>query len=80
MQVTIYSTPTCPYCKMAKQFFKEHGVAYKEIDVSSDMKAAEEMIAKSGQMGVPVISITNGGEKIIVGFNREAMKKALKLQ
>ena len=75
--VTIYSTPTCPYCKMAKEYMKENNVEYKEVDVAADEKAAEEMIEKSGQMGVPVIDI--GGE-IIVGFDREAIKKALDLK
>lgn len=75
--VTIYSTPTCPYCKMAKEYMKENGVDFKEVDVAADEKSAEEMIEKSGQMGVPVIDI--GGE-IIVGFDREAIKKALDLK
>lgn len=75
--VTVYSTPTCPYCKMAKEYMKENNVDYKEVDVAADEKAAEEMIEKSGQMGVPVIDI--GGE-IIVGFDREAIKKALDLK
>lgn len=75
--VTIYSTPTCPYCKMAKEYMKENGVEFKDVDVAADEKAAEEMIEKSGQMGVPVLDI--GGE-IIVGFDREAIKKALDLK
>jgi glutaredoxin 3 len=75
MAVKIYTTVTCPYCKMTKQFFKENNVKYTEIDVTNDEKAAQEMIEKSGQMGVPVIDI-NG--EIIVGFNRPALEKALK--
>jgi glutaredoxin 3 len=75
--VTVYSTPTCPYCKMAKEYMKDNNVDFKEVDVAADEKAAEEMIEKSGQMGVPVIDI--GGE-IIVGFDREAIKKALDLK
>ena len=74
--VTIYSTPTCPYCHTAKDFFKENHIKYKDIDVSRDQKAAEEMIEKSGQMGVPVIVIDG---KVIVGFDRNAIKKALAL-
>lgn len=74
--VTIYSTPTCPYCNQAKEFFDENKVKYKDIDVSKDEKAAEEMIDKSGQMGVPVIVI---GDDVIVGFDRERIKKALGL-
>ena len=72
--VKIYSTPTCPYCAQAKQFFKSNKVDYSEIDVSKDQKAATEMIEKSGQMGVPVIDIDG---RIIIGFDREKIKKAL---
>ena len=74
--VKIYSTPTCPYCEMAKEYFKEHNVQYEEHDVSSSEAAQKEMIAKSHQMGVPVIEI-NG--KIIIGFNRGELDKALKV-
>lgn len=74
--VTVYSTPTCPYCKMAKSYLAENKIDFKEIDVSTDDKAAQEMIEKSGQMGVPVIDIDG---KFIVGFDKEAMKAALGL-
>ena len=76
-KVKVYTTSTCPYCAMAKDFLKKHGVAFEEIDVASNRRAAMEMIKKSGQMGVPVLEI--GGE-MIVGFDREAIKKALKLE
>lgn len=72
--VTVYSTKTCPYCVMAKEFFKQNSVPFKEVDVGADAKAAEEMIEKSGQMGVPVIDIDG---TVIVGFNRPAIKQAL---
>ena len=72
--VKIYSTPTCPYCKKAKEFLKQNKIEFEDIDVSKDHKAALEMIEKSGQMGVPVIEI-NG--KIIVGFDKEEIEKAL---
>lgn len=75
-KVKIYSTPTCPYCVMAKKFFDEKGVKYEDINVAEDEKARNEMVEKSGQMGVPVIDI-NG--KIIVGFDKEAVKKELNL-
>ena len=75
-KVTIYSTPTCVYCKMAKDFFKENKVDYTEKDVSTDDKAREEMVDKSHQMGVPVIDI--GGE-MFVGFDRDALSKALEI-
>lgn len=76
-KVKIYTTPTCPYCEMAKTFFRENNIEYEEIDVSSDREAAIEMIEKSGQMGVPVIEID---DKIIVGFDVSAIKKTLKLE
>jgi len=75
MTVKIYTTNHCPYCVMAKDFFKKQGVQFTEINVEEDESAAEEMIEKSGQMGVPVIDI-NG--EIIVGFNKPAIEKALK--
>ena len=76
-KVTVYSTPTCPYCHAAKEFLKENKIEFKDIDVSKDQSAAQEMIEKSGQMGVPVLDI-NG--TIIVGYDKEAIKKALKLK
>ena len=75
MTVKIYTTSTCHFCEMAKEYFKKYNVKYTEVNVEDDRKAAEEMIEKSGQMGVPVIEI-NG--KIIVGFNRPEIEKALK--
>lgn len=78
-KVAIYTTPTCVYCKHTKEFFKEHNVAYEEFNVGSDLTRRQEMITKSGQMGVPVIAITDeaGGEKIIVGFDEEALSSSL---
>lgn len=62
---------------MTKDFLKKHGIAFEEIDVASDRVAAMEMISKTGQMGVPVIEI---GSKMILGFNKEALKKALSIK
>jgi len=76
MKVKIYSTPTCPYCHMAKDFLKENKVEFEDIDVAADVKARNEMIDKSGQMGVPVIQI---GNEYIVGFNKERVKELLHL-
>ena len=76
MVVKIYTTNHCPYCKMAKEFFTKHNVKYEEINVEENEKAAEDMIEKSGQMGVPVIEI-NG--TIIVGFDKRAIEKELKI-
>ncbi len=74
--IKIYTTPTCVYCKMAKEFFGKNNVAYEEVDVTRDQRALEEMVRKSHQMGVPVIDI-NG--EIFVGFNRPEIAKALSL-
>ncbi len=75
MSVTIYTTPSCGYCKVAKEFFRTQHVPFTEYDVERDRRKAEEMVRKSGQMGVPVIEV-NG--RIIVGFNRPEIEKALK--
>ncbi len=74
--VKIYSTPTCPWCIRVKQFLEDNHITFEDIDVSADQQAAEEMVQKSGQMGVPVLDI--GGE-IIVGFDQERIKTALGL-
>ncbi len=74
--VVIYSTPSCVYCRVAKQFFTENKVPYTEINVAEDYGKAEEMIKKSGQQGVPVIEIDG---KVIVGFDKAAIKSALGL-
>lgn len=73
--VKIYTTPTCPWCKKTKEFLKQHKIKYAEKDVSSNRKAAQEMIKKSGQTGVPVLDI---GGKIIVGFDPAGITHALK--
>ncbi|MBM3253841.1 MAG: glutaredoxin family protein [Candidatus Omnitrophica bacterium] len=75
-QVKVYSTPTCPYCKMAKQYLRENNVDFEDVDVSSNHEAAREMVEKSGQMGVPVLDIDG---QIIIGFDKEEIKRALNL-
>ena len=75
MAVTIYTTPTCGYCRVAKDYFRTNHVPFTEYDVSADQRKAEEMVRKSGQMGVPVIDVHG---KVIVGFNRPAIESALK--
>lgn len=72
--IVVYSTPSCPYCTMAKEYLKERKLAFKEIDVSESEDAAQEMIAKSGQLGVPVLDIDG---TIITGFNKVEINKAL---
>ena len=74
MDVTVYSTPSCPYCVMAKKYFQVNNVLFTEHDVSRDHAAAQEMIAKSGQMGVPVIDIRG---TILVGYQPEAFSELL---
>lgn len=76
MKVIIYSTPTCPYCKHVKDFLDQHNVEYQDIDVSADHDKAQEMIHKSGQMGVPVVEI---GDDIVIGFDKPKLKKLLNL-
>lgn len=72
--VTIYSTPTCTYCNMAKEFFKTNNVSYTEYNVATDLEKRKEMVDKSGQMGVPVIDIEG---EVTVGFDKETLSKAL---
>jgi glutaredoxin-like YruB-family protein len=74
--VLVYSTPTCPYCIRLKQFLTENNILFENYDVSSDQERAEEMVKKSGQMGVPVLDIEG---EIIVGFDKERIKQALGL-
>ena len=73
-QVKLYTTPTCVYCKMTKQFFKEHNVEYQEADVAKDAAAREEMIKKSGQLGVPVIDIDG---QFVIGFDQAKLSELL---
>lgn len=75
-KVTIYSTPTCVYCKMAKELFKKNNIDYTEHDVAADMASRKEMVDKSSQLGVPVIDIDG---KILVGFDESELKEALDL-
>lgn len=75
--VLIYTTPTCQYCKMAKEFFQAKGVEYTEFDVAADEAKRAEMVEKSGQMGVPVIDIEND---IIVGFDEPKLRELLEIQ
>ncbi len=74
MKVKIYFSPLCPYCIMARDFLKEHGIKSEEFNVQEDRAAAIEMIKKSGQNGVPVIEIDG---KLIVGFDEPKLREAL---
>ncbi|MBI2623469.1 MAG: glutathione S-transferase N-terminal domain-containing protein [Candidatus Liptonbacteria bacterium] len=75
--ITIYTTPGCVYCKMTKAFLKEHNISYDEKDVSADAAARDEMVAKSQQMGVPVVDIDGA---IVVGFDKTRLSELLHLQ
>ncbi len=74
--IKVYSTSTCPYCTMAKEFLKKNNIQFQSIDVGINRQAGQEMVDKSGQMGVPVLDIDG---QIIVGFDKDAISKALNL-
>lgn len=73
-KVVIYSTPTCPHCKRAKEYLSRKGISYQEYNVAVDRDKAKEMIQKSGQMGVPVIIVDS---EVVVGFNQTLLDKLL---
>ena len=75
-KVTIYSTPTCHYCGMAKEYFAANNVSYTEYNVASDGERRKEMMEKSGQLGVPVILIDND---VVIGFNKTKLMRLLGL-
>jgi len=77
MKIKIYCTPNCIYCNMTKDYLKEKGLKFKEIDVSVDHAAATEMIEKSGQMGVPVIDIDG---ELVIGFDKPKIEEVLKMK
>ena len=74
LDIKVYTTSTCPWCVKTKDFLKANNFSYKEANVGGDEKSRNEMFEKSGQFGVPVTDV-NG--TIIVGYDREALKKAL---
>lgn len=78
MKIMIYSTPSCVFCTMAKDFLKENNISFEECDVSKDLEKRKEMVQKSGQMGVPVIDIDGS---VMIGFDKEiiARKVGIKL-
>jgi len=76
MVIKLFSTKFCPHCITLKEFLKEHNIEFEDIDVSEDKEALEEMIEKSGQMGVPVIEIN---EEIVVGFDKGKIVELLKI-
>jgi glutaredoxin 3 len=74
VKITVYTTPTCPYCARAKNYLKQLGLKFTEIDVSRDPVAAERLVKKTGQTGVPVIEI---GNQIVIGFDNEKIDRIL---
>lgn len=75
-QVVIYSTPTCHFCQLTKDFLKENNVEYTDYNVAEDMDKRQEMIEKSGQMGVPVVFV---GDEMFIGFDKDKLSTALGL-
>lgn len=75
--VTIYSTQTCHFCHMTKDFFKENNITFTDLDVTSDEKNKKEMLERSGQMSVPVIFV---GDDMVVGFNESKLKELLEIK
>ena len=76
-RVIVFSTPTCSYCNMAKQYFRRNKIRFKDVDVSRDPAAARDLVRRTGQMGVPVIDI-NG--KYIVGFDKPQINRLLDIK
>jgi glutaredoxin 3 len=74
--VVVYTTPSCTYCRQAKDFFQQHHVAFEEYDIAADSNKRQEMLDRSGQMTVPVITI---GRAVVIGFNRGKIKELLEL-
>jgi glutaredoxin-like YruB-family protein len=77
MSVTIYTTPSCGYCRLAKEYFSQHGISFTEYNVAADPLRADELLKRSGQMGVPVIEVDG---RVIVGFNQAEIERALNSQ
>lgn len=73
-EVKIYSTPTCHFCHMTKEFLKEHNIPFTDYNVAEDLEKRQEMIEKSGQMGVPVVLI---GDEMMIGFDKEKISNLL---
>lgn len=80
--IKVYSTPSCVYCQLLKNYLTDKKIEFQHIDVAADQAAAEEMVAKSGQMGVPVSIITTdvGAEEVVVGFDKERINKLLNIK
>lgn len=76
-KVVMYSNPTCHFCNLAKEFFSDHNISYESFDVQSDLAKRQEMVDKSGQMGVPVIYID---DEMVLGFDEDKIKELLDIK
>ena len=76
MKVKVFSTPSCPWCNLTKQYLRENNIEFQDLNVAEDLKAREEMVEKSGQLGVPVILID---DNVVIGFDKPKIKELLKL-
>jgi glutaredoxin 3 len=74
MKVAVYSTPTCPYCRLAKDYLNEKGIEFADYNVATDLEARNVMVQKSGQLGVPVIEVDG---QVIVGFNKQKLEELI---
>ena len=75
-RVVMFTTPTCSYCRKAKQYFRKKSVPFRDVDVSRDQAAARDMVRRSGQQGVPQIQI---GREVVIGFDRPKIDRLLGL-
>lgn len=75
--ITVFSTPTCPYCVMVKRYLDDKKIEYKNIDVSIDQYQAKKMVEKSGQMGVPQLWID---DEVVVGFDQGKINGLLEIK
>lgn len=80
-KITIYSTPVCHFCHMAKEFLTEHNITFTDIDVSTDLESRKKIVEMTGQMGVPVIEIQEEGADpvVMVGFNERLLSETLQI-
>ena len=76
-KVVMYSTPTCHYCNLAKDFFDQNKIQYTVYNVQTDLVKRKEMVDKSGQMGVPVIYVD---DVLVKGFDEEELRKLLEIK
>ncbi|MCP4147260.1 MAG: NrdH-redoxin [bacterium] len=75
--VIVFTTPSCSWCRVVKQHFKRNNIRFKEIDITKDPRAAQDMVRRTGQQGVPVTLINN---RPIVGFDKEKINRLLNIE